>query len=160
MGATQDVQKLKDYLQKKDSRFTVKHDDEHSFRVDHPSVSEWPVAAGVIFYQDQTTAGDEEWKTRQASDECVDLVNLPGKFFPAKFSDMTWAPFYTAKAPILPNFKEFLDGVYGAKWSCAAINKCNAPDGTLFKKDPGHCDMVAYKGAKEYPLHTCGLAMQ
>lgn len=157
------VQELKDYLEGRDALFDVTISASATgFWVKHMNVSEWPVADGVIFYRrkEEEESGEKAWNERAASFECAGLVNVPARFLPAKFDDMTWEPFYDTEAPIPPNSTEFLDKIYGETWRCEAFNKCNSPDGALFKKDPSHCDMALYKGAKEYPLHTCGPSMQ
>lgn len=157
------VLELKDYLKSKDGQFTVTFNvSARSFRVNHWHVSEWPVADGLIFFRrkEEEESGEESWNERAPSYECKELVNVPARFLPVQFDDMTWQPFYDTKAPIPPNSQEFLDKIYGKSWSCEAFNKCNHPDGALFKKDAEHCRMPLYKGAEDYPLHTCGLSMQ
>jgi len=160
------VQELKDYLESKDAQFEVTLGEsagyDGTFRVDHRSVSEWPVADGVIFYrrEEEEESREESWNERASSYECDGLVDMPARFLPAQFDDMTWHPFYDTEAPIPPNSQEFLDKIYGENWSCEAFNKCSSPDGALFKKDPKHCELALYKGAEDYPLHTCGLSMQ
>lgn len=84
----------------------------------------------------------------------------PPSSLPQTFEEVEWTPWYDTQAPIPPNAQQYLSTCYGEDWTCVAINKCNKPDGGLYKMDPRHCDMPCYAGAHDYPLRTCGSALQ
>lgn len=158
------VQKLKSYLERQDSGFSVTHHaGKEDFVVEHANqAGGWPIADGVIFFRREAeeNSGETSWNERKSSFQASNLVNLPRRFLPSEFGNMTWEPFYDTVAPAPPNFREFLDGIYGENWRCEAVNKCNEPNGMLFKEDPKHCKYSLYAGAADYPVHTCGPSMQ
>lgn len=163
MQAKRDLQKLERVLKRKDEGWRKEsHGDERYFTITHRDSGPWALAdIRVIFRSpDQVKTGEAWWSRLTPDVQAQSPIHLPAKFLPETFSNITWTPFYSTKVPIAPNYEEYLDRVYGKDWNCVALNKCSRPNGALFKKNHWDCNMPVYTGATEYPLRTCGPAMQ
>lgn len=62
--------------------------------------------------------------------------------------------FYCRTIRVPRGYEKYLALSYGADWNATQINKCNNPEGDLFRTDPAKCTWTCYEGAMEFPYKS------
>jgi len=110
------------------------------------NVAGWPNADVVVW---RTTA------THVHTHANSGLSTNASQAFPLEdFTNLVSVPFYCSEVKVPRGSEHYLDAMYGAGWKTSMINKCNDPEGELFKQEAVRCTWGCYEGAIGEPYKS------